>query len=415
MHLVNQCVTMATVATKGYDCELFISQVPSQYKCPICKCVIRDVHRVTCCDEEFCKICIMQVLGDNKPCPGCGNDGDISTSENKKTKSIIGQLRCRCSNQREGCEWEGELQELDNHLNENPTNENRLDGCKFTKIHCQRCQEVLPRNKIGDHLENVCQNRQFDCQYCGHNDTYERVMTNHLPECPQQPVECPQRCGMSPERQNLAAHEADECPNTTLMCEVPGCEERRQRKDIQAHNQEYSARHVELLSQEVRVLSQKVRELEVEAQQWKEEQSAQHLPIILTMKNYEQLLTGGDQWMSRLLYTQERGYAIFLSVYVAGYGPATLTGDISVYVNVARGEYDGELQWPYQFSIEVSLLSQEENGENVTKIFNIRARKAAQNSYGGCTSFTKERIARRYAKNNCLKFKVSNVTEHNND
>ena len=181
-----------------------------------------------------------------------------------------------------------------------------------------------------------------------------------------------------------------------------------------AHNEEYSAQHVQLLSQKVRELEEEQRHTKEEAKQRKEEQDARHLPITLTMKNYEQLLARRDQWMSRLLYTQERGYAIFLSVYVGGYGLASLTGDVSVYIYVTRGEYDEELQWPCRLSIQVSLLSQEENGEDMTKIFNIRAKKAAQSCYEGWKSFIKERIAQqRYVKDNCLKFKVASITEQN--
>ena len=412
LSVARNVVTMATAPTKGYDCE-FISEVPSQCKCPECKCVLRDPHRVSCCDEEYCKVCIMRVLRDNKPCPGCGNNSDISISVSRRTKRFIDQLKCRCSNQRDGCEWKGELQDLDNHLNENPTNENQLNGCDFTKIRCQFCQEMLPRNEMGEHQENICKNRPFDCQYCDHHDTYERVIADHLPECPQQPVECPQGCGMSPQCQYLTAHKANDCPMTMLKCKIQGCEERRQRKDMPAHNEEYSAQHVQLLSQKVRELEEEQRQSKEEAQQRKREQDERHLPITLTMRNFEQLLAAKDRWMSRLLYTQERGYAIFLSIYVAGYGIAGLTGDISVYVNITRGEYDEELQWPCRLSIEVTLLSQEQNGDEVTKTCSIRARKVAQNRYEGWQRFIKERIAReRFLKNNCLKFRVSDITEH---
>ena len=399
---------MATAPNEGYDHELFTSTVPMIYNCSKCKKVLRDPQRVSCCEEEYCKECIDKVIRDKIPCPNqeCGNKDNISFSKARRTKRLIDQLRCYCSNRREGCEWEGELQELNDHLNENPTNENQLNGCDFTLVHCQWCQKILPRNKIGEHQENVCQLRPFTCQYCIHQDTYQRVMTIHLPKCPRQPVECPQGCGLSPERQNLAAHKAEECPNTILKCKIPGCEERRQRKDMPAHNREYAVQHVELLSQ-------KVSELEGEAEQRKKEQNARYLPVTVTMKNYEQLLTGRDRWMSRLLYTEEKGYAIFLSVYVGGYGFAGLMNNISVYVHVTRGEYDDELQWPCQLGIEVSLLNQNDDGDKVTKICDIQARKAAQSRCSGWQSFIKERNAQRYVKDNCLKFTVSNITQHN--
>jgi hypothetical protein len=167
---------------------------------------------------------------------------------------------------------------------------------------------------------------------------------------------------------------------------------------MQTHNQEYSAEHVQLLSQKMR-----------EADQQKEER---HLPLTVTMTNYQQLLSGRERWCSRLLYTQERGYAIFLAVYVGGYGIGFLAGDISVYVYITRGEYDEELQWPYRLTIKVSLLNQDDNEDKVTKTFNIQAKKNDQNCYEGWQRFIKESIAKGYVKNNCLKFMVSNITEH---
>ena len=56
-----QNAIMATAPTKGYDCE-FISEVTNEYKCPECKNVLRDPHRVSCCDEEYCKACITPLL-----------------------------------------------------------------------------------------------------------------------------------------------------------------------------------------------------------------------------------------------------------------------------------------------------------------------------------------------------------------
>ena len=408
----------ATVPTEGYDCE-FISEFPNEYKCPICEKVLRDPHRVSCCDEEYCKVCIEPRLKNLHSCPACdynNENGDISISQSRRTKRIIGQLRCHCSNQRKGCEWEGELQEMDNHLNENPTNENQLKGCNFTRVHCRYCQEMLPRNETGEHQENICQDRPFDCEYCGHHDTYEGVITIHLPECPQQPVECPQSCGLSPQRQCLATHMADECPRTVIKCDIPGCGERRQRQDMEAHNQEYGTQHTQLLALEVKELKEKLRQREEEAQRIKEQLEAGHLPITLTVSNFEQLLAVRAHWMSHLLYTKDQGYAFFLSAYVGGYGlVAGLAGDISVYVHVTRGKYDDQLEWPCRVSIEVSLLNQEEDGENVTRVINTQAGNAARNHCQGWLRFIGQRNAKQqFIKNNCLQFRVSEITEHNN-
>ena len=261
---------------------------------------------------------------------------------------------------------------------------------------------------MGDHLKNVCRDRPFNCQYCGHHDTYERVMTDHLPECPQQPVECPQSCGLSPQRQNLATHKAEECPKTMVKCEVPGCEERRQRQHMPAHIQEFSVQHTQHLSQ-------KVRELESEARQRRDQQNARHLPMTLTMADFEQHLDAGDLWTSRLFYTHNEGYALYLAVYAGGWLIGSITEHISVYVNVARGEYDDQLEWPCRVSIKVSLHNQQENTEDVTKVVDIRAERTAKKHSKGWQKFAKQRtIQRQFVKDNCLKFRVSLANNEDN-
>ena len=185
---------------------------------------------------------------------------------------------------------------------------------------------------------------------------------------------------------------------------------------MEAHNQEYGTQHTQLLAQEVKELKEKLRQREEEAQRIKQQMEARHLPITLRVPGFEQLLAARGRWMSHLLYTKDQGYAFFLSAYVGGYGlPASLTGDISVYVHITRGEYDDQLEWPCQVRIEVSLLNQEEDGENVKRVVNIRAGNAVRDHRQGWQRFIGQRNARRrFIKNNCLKIRVSEITEHNN-
>jgi hypothetical protein len=124
-----------------------------------------------------------------------------------------------------------------------------------------------------------------------------------------------------------------------VKCEIQGCEEKRQRKDMQAHMEEYLVQHVQLLSKIVR-------ELQAEKRHRREEEQARQLPISMTVTGVQQCLATKKEWTSPLLYTHERGYAIQLTVYVAGHRIAGLRNEVSVYLDVIRGQYDDQLQWP---------------------------------------------------------------------
>ena len=57
----------------------------------------------------------------------------------------------RCPNSGEGCEWTGELNQLENHLNTQPTTaDNLLDGCQFEILSFKRKRynEIKPRNEL---------------------------------------------------------------------------------------------------------------------------------------------------------------------------------------------------------------------------------------------------------------------------
>ena len=116
----------------GYECE-FVEKPPKafQSECPVCLLVLREPFQVTCCGYAFCRVCIERITQDKKPCPCC-NSQDFDKFEDKRLKRSLYGFKICCINQKQGCEWVGELGELDNHLNSNPEEQKQLDGCQFT-------------------------------------------------------------------------------------------------------------------------------------------------------------------------------------------------------------------------------------------------------------------------------------------
>ena len=44
-----------------------------------------------------------------------------------------------------------------------------------------------------DHKEYQCPKRQEKCEHCDYHNSHDIVMENHLPVCPESPVECPNK------------------------------------------------------------------------------------------------------------------------------------------------------------------------------------------------------------------------------
>ena len=304
------------MATEGFDAEFV--KPPStalQVKCLVCHLVLRDPCQVDCCGKRFCRPCIQRVRNTEKPCPYC--DRSFETFEDKSFKQELlklGDVYCSnryagcdwtgelnqlephlnlnpaqgnenigcgfvevecvhcekmferqhlddhpfascphkhvcCDNSSEGCQWEGLLGELQQHLNTEPASENRLEGCHYTRLDCRHgCGEAFKRMDITDH-EEACPSRLFDCGYClEFRSTIEDIVRNHHPICRVYPVDCPNDCGTGLLRHEVKHHTSTDCPLEVIGCdfEYAGCNVRLARNKLPDHLTEGIVSHMSL-------------------------------------------------------------------------------------------------------------------------------------------------------------------------
>lgn len=100
----------------GYDCD-FVKPPPGafQVECPICCMILRKPYQADCCGNNFCHTCVQQVQTNNTPCPTCREDNFVMFI-NKGLDRSLKQLKVYCTYREVGCQWRGELGELDRHL-----------------------------------------------------------------------------------------------------------------------------------------------------------------------------------------------------------------------------------------------------------------------------------------------------------
>ena len=387
---------------KGFDCD-FVEPPPKiQLSCEVCNYIIREPHQVTCCGKIFCHSCIQQIKDNNKPCPSC-KDKEFSVNPDKRQKRVLYGRKVYCTHQKDGCEWKGELGQLDAHLNKNPEPEKQFDGCQLAKVICHLCGNNLQRQHLQTHLKNKCKKRPFSCEYCHcYKSTYDDVIHSHWPVCGFFPLPCPNQCGSTPLRQSINSHIDNECPLTIINCDFNhiGCTEKFTRKDMLEHLRESLHKHISQLAYhhssilaETKNLNDELDDLEkIEAfknpeflkKQTKQIEdlnlqfsqlttkttredkklklciSANTTPSaspILTMTDFEQHKTNDDSWYSSPVYTHHQGYKICLSVDANGYSYGKGTY-ISVYVHFMRGEFDKNLKWPFLGTISFRLYDQ---------------------------------------------------------
>ena len=408
------------------DCE-FVNEllIDIQTDCPVCLQVLFDPYKVTCCGKSFCQTCIERIKSDQQACPTC-REKMFSCFPNEELQNSIHQLLVRCTYKNEGCEWTGELGELDNHLNQCPNPDNQLQGCEFTEINCVYCSKCFKRKDIQSHQNDKCLKRPSTCDYCSdYESEYEDVIKNHWPVCPCYPVECPNKCDESPKREDLDKHVAEECPLTVMNCRFHyvGCETKLPRKDMPSHLQENSAQHLSLVEDGMRSVA-----LLCQTLLSKEEEYRKHCrvpPIDFTMNNYALHRVLKVEWYSPFFYTHPCGYKMCLRVDADGFGPGKGT-HLSVQLCMMKGEFDDKLDWVYRGEVEVQAINQDPLYKDLNAtalIYNTKESghsrqrvlhgDRATHSWGTHCSFffiynhSKHNVLARYVKNDSICFRIA--------
>ena len=224
--------------SEGYKCK-FVDSVFEDLYCKKCTLVARRLTIATCCGESFCQTCIADTQEQGQPCPVCG-ENEFTTFEFIKNQKRISNLKVYCSMKERGCVWSGTLDQLDTHLDPH------LDNCQYVDTKCPlNCLQAIPKNKVEQHVAQECSERPHICQHCGFKGTYEKVIDIHLPECLYVPLQCPNMCGVSCEREVMEDH-MKICRLQEVDCEFNhvGCDSRFVREDQDEHTRLNSHKHL---------------------------------------------------------------------------------------------------------------------------------------------------------------------------
>ena len=343
----------------GIECK-FVEKPPKafQYECPICLLVLREPYQAACCGKSFCKKCIDRVKDNNHDCPTC-NERNFNLFYNKGLEQSLYDFEVYCSHKSKGCEWRGELRELDKHLNSEPAADKSFEGCPFTVINCPLshtgCDVKLPRINIMIHL----------------ND-------------------------------ELLSHVLKQ---TALMTAL-----NTQLQNVKQEKQQ--------LEQHMAILEEKIKKLE--ASQEVASHTGQPIgPVEFTMTNFNQY-QGDEQWYSPPFYTHYHGYKMCLCVTLKRFGSGRGT-HLGVSFYIICGEFDDQLKWPFRGDITYQLMNQVDDKNHVVKTvhFNentsdevadrVTQRRMSSVGRGHSRVFPLSNLEPKYLKNNCIKLSITNV------
>jgi len=155
------------------DADLFLLPTISDYKCIICEYIPNpeNAYEAICCGILFCKECLNRWISEKPNCPICKkqlkNEKNYVRSikdNNKLFYKTLQKFIIKCPN---GCEWEGEWGNLDNHLIDC---EKGHKECKYKDIGCEFIGE---KEKIKEHEQNYKLHLEIAMKFIKENERNE--------------------------------------------------------------------------------------------------------------------------------------------------------------------------------------------------------------------------------------------------
>ena len=398
---------MASYYNVGYEYE-FIETPPDRLVCKICHLPGRNPYLSVCCGLLFCKSC----LDRNKAATnGTTSACSIVTCKEKfiifpqtEADREIKRLQVYCTNKEKGCEWQGELNDINNHLIIS-------DGCQFEGARCpNECGKMIERRYLASHMETECICCKVNCQYCNCRGEHHFIEGQHKEECLKFPQPCPNNCEVgSVPREDMEAHRK-ECPLEMIQCGYHnvGCEVKLTRKDMERHRKEKIEDHLIMATDKLSRINDIHNELTgtknelsitktelagtkaqlstaleqinnltilVHSQLSPETHSrgtrSVHLDAVVTMfrtgrqvcpvtvklPRYSNKKRNNIEWYSDPFYTHNGGYKMCLRVDAGGINKGRGT-HLSAYLYIVKGPHDDELRWPLRGKFEIKLLNQ---------------------------------------------------------
>ena len=258
------------------------------------------------------------------------------------------------------------------------------------------------RKDIKKHVKEDCPNREHECELCGLKDRYYEMKWSHHQTCPKKNISCPNKCGITMERQRCKEHVATECELTTIPCKYKklGCGVTLKRADMAAHEEDDKLHfHMAIdttsrLRNELGLALRRITTLEATTSSLKNElDTAIHYALATAkdLENFKKFFTNSEHaqnikligyqemkqnntiFQSQPFYTSRAGYKMFISVYPNGDEGGN--NHLSIYISSSRGRYDEKLTWPFAGDINITLLNQLEDKKYFSRLLPVKAER----------------------------------------
>ena len=398
-----------------------------EVKCPVCLELLKEPVS-TSCGHLFCQNCIKR-----QPiatCPTCRKR--FTTTPDRGIVRIVKAFKVKCPNSVEGCEWQGDLGDAEEHLEKK---------CQHQKVECPNgCGEKMKRKTVQHHTQGDCTHRPYKCPHCDHKGVYKDVTTVHFITCGDFPLSCPARCRKKIKRRNMESHLSTECPEEYISCKYVmfGCDTAVKKREKETHFSD-KALHFEKSIEFQLVMAQSlskcmmtksldsadVTSLPLSFRPWLQNTPTCYPrpPWVVKLEGFEEKKRNKETCYSDPVYSHFGGYKMCVNIDSNGYDEGLGT-HVSVFVCLMKGDNDDNLKFPFKGRIVVSLLNQLEDKnhlteepwspeDNIPEVYSGRVALGANPNSWGISDFIPQNDLNynsdkncQYLKNDCLFFRL---------
>ena len=364
----------------------FVEEPPEMYNCAICLATLKEPHLPTCCGQNhICLACVNNVKASttvSHGCPLCKAPAErFKTRLDVDMTEKILNLVVRCPQSEAGCEQMCKIRDVEPHLRHH---------CQYVTIVCPNgCKiKALERRSLNVHLKQCgyaivqCPFRSVGCS----GVVQRRNLTIHLEQCASEHLKrvsdkTAQISSKSEARiqqlrtECLTQHDAKENKVAALKLKAEAVKatiaslEKRlqlaQEKIVRLYEEQRRSaanNEAELLVKERKLKQVRDVYLNVEgrivAMPTPVSTGFVTPPVVFTVGDFHERQKNDEFWIGPPFYTHEGGYKMCLGVYPNGNTDNRGT-HLSVYVHFMEGEYDGQLQWPFEGQLTITALNQQ--------------------------------------------------------
>ncbi|CAF0912396.1 unnamed protein product [Brachionus calyciflorus] len=342
-------------------------KLDKKYECNYCNSYLKFPIQFQECKHRVCSNCFTDLIKQSQSCPTC--DKTISREKvivDNEFQKEIHNLPVFCTNNLNGCKWEGVFKAHSMHFEE----------CDYTLIDCVRgCGLRYQRRNERDHIANDCLKNEIDCEFCEAR-VIKADEATHLTHCPKFLIPCPSNCGIKEiPREKMSNHLDNECKKHEISCPFTdsGCTFKSLRGEMPKHLKESPGIHLNLIC---KTLSNQKKQMEL-ISELVEKQKDQIFTLtnkVTTMEKFygSQIIWKIDHFLEKFndcksgkkptifsppFLTSRHGYKLALSASLYGDGKAK-GKFMSLFLCICKGEFDSLLSWPFGHKISLTLLDQ---------------------------------------------------------